>query len=52
MGGSSYFRVLFARAPVLGLHVEYAERRMKCDILFIFRPFYDYSNFEHEHVPV
>jgi len=34
------------------LHVEYAERRRKYGILFIFRPVYEYSNLEYEHVPV
>jgi len=33
-------------------HVEYAERRIKYSILFVFRPFHEYSNLEYEHVPV
>ena len=46
--------VLLKRPTVkfVGLHVEYAEQRIKYGILFIFRPFYEYSNHEYEHVPV
>jgi len=35
-----------------GLHVKYAEQRIKYTILFIFSSFYEYSNLEYEHVPV
>jgi len=34
------------------MHVEYAERRKQSSILFIFRPFYECSHLEYEHVPV
>jgi len=34
------------------LHIEYAERRIKYGILFIFSPIYKYSNLEYEHVTV
>jgi len=36
----------------MGLHVEYAEQRIKYGILFIFSPLYEYSHLEYEHVPV
>jgi len=39
-------------SEVFGLHVEYAERRLKYGILFTFNPFYEYSNLEYEDVPV
>jgi len=32
--------------------VEYAEGRIKYDLIFRFRPFYEYSNLEYEHLPV
>jgi len=32
--------------------VEYAERRINYGILFLFRPFYECSIPEYEHVPV
>jgi len=38
--------------PLPPLHVEYAERRRTYGILFIYRPFYEYSNLEYVHVPV
>ena len=34
------------------LHVEYAERRIEYGILFIFRPFHEYSLLECDHIPV
>jgi len=34
------------------LHVEYAERRKKYHILFMFRLFYEYSNLEYVHICV
>jgi len=37
---------------VVFLPVEYAEQRTKYGILFIFRPFYEYSDLEYVHVPV
>jgi len=37
---------------VNGLYVEYAGRRMKYGILFMFSPFYEYSNLEYGCVPV
>ena len=36
----------------LVLHVEYAKRRIKYGILFIFSPFDEYSNLEYVAVPV
>jgi len=36
----------------MSLHVEYAERRIKYGILFIFSPFYEYGHLAYEHVPV
>jgi len=37
---------------VLSLHVEYAERGNEYGLLFIFSPFYEYTNLEYEHVPL
>jgi len=37
---------------VRSLHVEYAERRIKYGILFIFSPFCEYGVLEYVHVPV
>ena len=37
---------------VASLHVEFAERRIKYDSLFICSPFSEYSNLEHVHVLV
>jgi len=34
------------------LHVEYAERRIRYGILFVFSPIHEYSNLEYEHVVV
>ena len=34
----------------LSLHVEYAEQRLKCGFRFLFRPAYEHSNLEYEHV--
>jgi len=41
-----------ATPSAAALHVEYVERRIKYGILFIFSPFYEYSNLEYVHVPV
>ena len=38
--------------PSMVLHVEYAERRRKYDILFIFSLFCEYINLGYERVPV
>jgi len=40
------------RLHVAHLFAEYAERRIKYGILFIFSPFYEYTNLEYVHVPV
>ena len=39
-------------AWVTTLHVEYAERRRKYGIIFIFSPLYEYSNLDYVRVPV
>ena len=43
---------LLLNPGILALHVEYAERRIRDGILFIFSPFYEYHNLEHAYVPV
>jgi len=45
-------RALGAGAQQASLHVEYADRRITYGIIFIFRPIYEYSNLEYEHVLV
>jgi len=37
---------------MVGLHVEYAERRRKHDIIFKFSLFCEYIHLEYERVPV
>jgi len=41
-----------ARLWLTGLHVEYAGGRTKFCILFIFRPFDEYSTLEYVHIHV
>jgi len=43
-GGGGY--ACIPRKDLRFLNVEYAERRIKYGILFLFSPFYDYSNLE------
>jgi len=53
---SSYKRGLWDQNSLRGgdstetLHVEYAERKIKYSILFMFSPFSEYSNLEYVHV--
>jgi len=37
---------------VAALHVEYAERKLKHGIIFIFSPFYEYANLDYVRVHV